>query len=80
MAAGQVDARVPEGPRYTLGMARNASTAKPVRGKVPPQKPIWERIMERGERIPDEALTNYPEDGAKNLHHYLHGHPKQDPD
>lgn len=36
--------------------------------------------MERGERIPDEALTNYPEDGAKNLHHYLHGHPKQDPD
>jgi len=44
------------------------------------QKPFWEKIAERGKRIPPEELANVPTDGARNLHHYLYGSPKQDPD
>lgn len=47
----------------------------------PKRKPsIWEQIAERGKRIPPEELANFPTDGARNLHHYLYGSPKQDPD
>ena len=44
------------------------------------QKPLWEKIVERGKRIPPEELANVPTDGARNLHHYLYGSPKQDPE
>ena len=44
------------------------------------QKPIWEQIRELGRDLPPDELARAPRDGARNLHHYLHGHPKQDPD
>ena len=44
------------------------------------QEPLWEKIVERGKRIPPDELANVPTDGARNLHHYLYGSPKQDPD
>jgi hypothetical protein len=40
---------------------------------------IWDKIAALGEEIPPEELANFPVDGATNLHHYLHGAPKQDP-
>jgi|CXWL01.1.fsa_nt_gi hypothetical protein len=60
-------------------MARNTPVTKPVKTAAK-RKPIWEQIIEIGEQIPAEELARVPRDGARNLHHYLHGHPKQDPD
>ncbi|MHB8684139.1 MAG: hypothetical protein ACYC9X_07440 [Dehalococcoidia bacterium] len=40
---------------------------------------IWDRIEALGKEIPREELARFPADGARNLHHYLHGAPKQDP-
>lgn len=39
-------------------------------------RPIWEVIAEIGRSAPPEAWTKVPTDGAKNLDHYLYGHPK----
>ena len=39
-------------------------------------KPIWEKIIEIGKSIPEEELKKLPKDFAKNLDHYLYGHPK----
>lgn len=59
--------------------------------KAPPRRPsakrkprreltIFEKIAKLGEDIPDEELAKHPPDFARNFHHYMHGHPKQDPD
>jgi len=40
---------------------------------------IWDKIEALGKEIPREELERFPTDGARNLHHYLHGAPKQDP-
>ncbi|MDP9236242.1 MAG: hypothetical protein M3P30_02400 [Chloroflexota bacterium] len=55
----------------------HATTAKRARKR---ELTIWEKIEARGKRIPAEELARLPTDGARNLHHYLHGTPKQDPD
>jgi hypothetical protein len=66
--------------------AKSARTAAPKRARAAAKrKPkreltLWEKIEARGKRIPAEELARLPTDGARNLHHYLHGAPKQDPD
>ena len=45
----------------------------------PPSKPLWERIIELAESIPDEVLQRLPTDGARNVDHYLYGAPKEEP-
>ncbi len=45
-----------------------------------PERSIWDEIAALGEAIPPEERARAPRDGARNLHHYLHGAPKQDPD
>jgi hypothetical protein len=40
----------------------------------------WEEAIAIGKLIPEEELAKLPTDGAANLHHYLYGSPKQDPD
>ena len=58
-----------------------ASSERTTSRRKPAQKlTIWEKIEARGKRIPPEELANFPTDGARNLHHYLHGAPRQDPD
>ena len=37
---------------------------------------LWEKLAELGKSIPPEELARIPTDGARNLHHYLHGAPK----
>ena len=44
---------------------------------VPSSKPIWEVALEIGARVPEEEWAKVPTDLAKNLHHYLHGAPKE---
>ena len=43
------------------------------------ERSAWDKIIEAGHSIPQEELDRHPTDGARNLHHYLHGTPKQDP-
>jgi hypothetical protein len=62
---------------------REPSSKKPA--AAPKRKPrrertLWEKIEALGRAIPPEELAKFPEDGASNLHHYLYGAPKQDPD
>jgi hypothetical protein len=49
------------------------------RRKSKPDKPLWEKIVERGKRIPPEELANFPTDGARNLPLSVRV-AKQDPD
>jgi len=41
-------------------------------------KPLWQVIVDLGESVPKEEWAKVPTDGARNLHHYLHGAPKED--
>jgi hypothetical protein len=40
-------------------------------------KPFWKWVVELGESIPKEEWDKVPSDAAKNLDHYLYGHPKK---
>jgi hypothetical protein len=40
-------------------------------------KPLWQTIVELGESVPEEEWAKIPTDLARNLHHYLHGAPKE---
>jgi len=44
---------------------------------IPSSKPIWEVALEIGANVPEEEWAKVPTDLAKNLHHYLHGAPKE---
>jgi hypothetical protein len=44
---------------------------------VSSSKPIWEMALEIGASVPEEEWAKVPTDLAKNLHHYLHGAPKE---
>jgi hypothetical protein len=61
---------------------RKPTTPKPTTARRKPKREmtLWEKIVERGKHIPPEELANFPTDGARNLHYYLYGSPKQDPD
>ncbi|GAC1450094.1 MAG: hypothetical protein NVSMB9_34330 [Isosphaeraceae bacterium] len=50
-----------------------AMEKRPAEGR----KPIWERILERTARIPDEAWDKLPTDLAEQHDHYLYGTPKR---
>jgi hypothetical protein len=41
-------------------------------------KPIWEIAEELAATVPDSEWEKVPRDLAKNLHHYLHGAPKEE--
>ena len=42
-------------------------------------KPLWEKIIEAGYRIPEEELKDLPTDLAANVDHYAYGLPKRFP-
>ncbi len=66
-----VTRKIPSKPRAT----RKRTAPKPTR-----ELAWWEEVVAIGKSIPPEELATFPMDGASNLHHYLHGAPKQDPD
>lgn len=43
----------------------------------PQARPIWEVLVELGASVPPEEWTKVPNGAAKNLDHYLYGHPKR---
>ena len=42
-------------------------------------RPIWERIAELAEQLPDEVVERMPTDGASELDHYLYGAKRRNP-
>lgn len=44
----------------------------------PTTQPIWEVAEEIAATVPDSEWAKVPRDLAKNLHHYLHGAPKEE--
>ena len=43
----------------------------------PNERPIWEKIIEIANQIPDEEMAKIPPDASVNLDHYLYGAPKR---
>ena len=41
-------------------------------------RPVWERVVEIGARIPREEWEKVPNDLSMNLDHYLYGAPKEE--
>ena len=41
--------------------------------------PLWQRFVDAGHALPEEVVKRLPEDGARNLDHYLYGSPKVEP-
>lgn len=44
----------------------------------PTAQPVWEVMDEIAAMVPASEWEKIPRDLAKNLHHYLHGAPKED--
>ena len=44
----------------------------------PTAKPIWEIAEELAATVPESEWARVPRDLSKNLHHYLHGAPKEE--
>ena len=42
-----------------------------------PHKPIWARIGEAFDQVPEEEMDELPTDGAANVDHYTYGLPKR---
>jgi hypothetical protein len=40
-------------------------------------RPIWQKFVEAGRKLPDDVVNRLPPDGARNLDHYLYGAPKK---
>jgi hypothetical protein len=61
---------------------RKPTSRKPAKRVSKPKRQlsIFEKIEALGRAIPAEEQAGHPRDGARNLHHYLHGAAKQDPD
>ena len=55
------------------GSAKREARRRAMRRRAKPEKPLWEKIVERGKRIPPEELANFPSDGARNVDHYVYG-------
>jgi hypothetical protein len=53
--------------------------ARPRLPKLDPNaRPIWDVAEELAADVPGSEWRKVPTDLAKNLHHYLHGGPKED--
>ena len=44
----------------------------------PTAKPIWKIAEDIAATVPDSEWAKVPSDLSKNLHHYLHGAPKEE--
>ena len=80
MAREGTDARSGRG--YTgdiMAIRKSRQPKKAHPGRRVKRKPtLWEKLGDLGKSIPPEELERFPRDGARNLHHYLHGAAKQD--
>jgi len=54
--------------RKPVSNKRSRRNAKPE-----PGTPLWQRLVEIGNRIPDDEIAKFPRDGAERLDEYLHG-------
>jgi ribosomal protein S30 len=59
-------------------MRRRASRTPRLRKYNAAAKPIWEIAEEIAATIPHSEWAKVPTDLSKNVHHYLHGAPKEE--
>ena len=66
-------------PSMSIDKAKRPKRESKRPARRPKQKPesIWDKIAAIGETITPVDLAKIPTDGARNLHHYLHGAPKE---
>ena len=43
----------------------------------PDERPIWEVILDNTKTVAPEVFEKLPTDGARQVDHYLYGHPKR---
>lgn len=58
-------------------LAEKYADAQQPSGGAAAKLPIWEAIVERMEKLPDEVFERLPGDGAAEHDHYLYGSPKR---
>jgi hypothetical protein len=75
----EIERRVPEGKRSTFIRRAIEDRLAILRAKARREKPIWERIAEAAQSIPEEELKRLPPDASVNIDHYLYGAPKREP-
>ena len=64
--------------QWFLHLADQYSPDRPPPISIEDQRPIWEVIAENMKAVPPEDLALLPKDGARQIDHYLYGHPKRD--
>jgi Arc/MetJ-type ribon-helix-helix transcriptional regulator len=63
-----------QGPRHQDSAAAAPATEP---ANPPERKPLWERAAELRQSIPAEEWDKLPDDGSRQLDHYLYGSPKR---
>jgi hypothetical protein len=54
-----------------------ADGTEPVGDLKDDSRPIWDMILDNMKDVPPEEFAKLPRDGASEVDHYLHGHPKR---
>jgi hypothetical protein len=62
--------------QWLLQLAEQATPSSPEPPVVEDDRPIWEVFADAMKDVPREDLELLPKDGAAQIDHYLHGHPK----
>ena len=62
----------------TLDRQREVEPPSSRAGNASHTRPVWERVVEMGARIPREEWEKVPNDLSINLDHYLYGAPKEE--
>jgi Arc/MetJ-type ribon-helix-helix transcriptional regulator len=63
--------------KLNQGQARADKPAVSQEPSAEDRKPVWERILEKMEAVPDEVFDRIPADSSAQLDHYLYGTPKR---
>jgi hypothetical protein len=75
----EIERRVPERERSAFIRQAIELRLSALRAETHPAKPLWERIIEAGDTIPEEERKRLPLDASASIDHVLYGAPKEQP-
>lgn len=64
-------------PDSSNGAVASSQNGPPSQPTEDIRKPIWEKMIEASDEIPDEELDRLPTDLAAQIDHYIYGTPKR---